>query len=314
MSTIHLFFGPVHVDDDIVYPTGAELMLAIHGCALRSLPIVVILGSGIIAPQAQAASCEPAKVAAKYPSLAGKTIKIGQDGESPPFSFRDPADFNKIVGLDADSARAAFACVGVPVEFTIGSWSGLIPATMAGQIDVMWDTLLYTPERAKRLDFVYYMNAATGMLVAKGNPKRIRSLDDACGLQATAALGTTQEAMLRDASAKCGAGGKKPIEIITSSDIPSGMRLVQNGRADLLATNKFLGDTMAAANPSAIEVAFGVITGAKIAVGATKGNTDLVRAISDGLAAIEEDGTLRTIFDRYHVDYGLVTKPAVLTK
>jgi polar amino acid transport system substrate-binding protein len=116
--------------------------------------------------KAEDASCEPAKLAAKYPGLAGKTIKIGQDGESVPFSMRDPKDFTKLIGLDADLAQATFACIGVPVQFTIGTWSGLIPAAMSGQIDVMWDTLLYTPERAKKLDFVVYMNAATGMLVA----------------------------------------------------------------------------------------------------------------------------------------------------
>src|SRR3546814_9239435 len=125
----------------------------------------------------------------------------------------------------------------------------------------MWDTLLYTPERAKRMDFVSYMNAASGVVVAKGNPKKIGSLDDLCGLQATAGLGTTQEAMLRQTSEKCTAAGKKPVEVITSADIPSGIRLVQNGRADALVTNKFLGDSMAAANP-AVETAFGFVTGA----------------------------------------------------
>ena len=56
--------------------------------------------------------CEPDKLATKYPSLAGKTIKIGQDGESPPYSFRDPKDFNNVIGADADMVRAAFKCIG----------------------------------------------------------------------------------------------------------------------------------------------------------------------------------------------------------
>jgi len=77
--------------------------------------------------RAAEAGCDPDKMASKYPSLAGKTIKIGQDGESVPFSQRDPKDFSKLIGLDADLARAAFACVGVPIDFTIGTWAGLIP-------------------------------------------------------------------------------------------------------------------------------------------------------------------------------------------
>jgi polar amino acid transport system substrate-binding protein len=264
--------------------------------------------------RADEAGCEPAKLAVKYPGLTGKTIKIGQDGESVPFSMRDPKDFTKLVGLDADLATATFACIGIPMQFTIGTWSGLIPAAMSGQIDLMWDTLLYTPERAKKLDFVVYMNAATGMLVAKGNPKNIHALGDLCGLTATTTLGTTQEAMLRDASSKCVAAAKPAVNIITSTDMPSGLRLVQNARADLVAVNKFVGDSMVASSPTTIESAFDVITGAKIAVGSAKGNPDLIKAIHDGLSAIRANGEMKAIYQRYHVDYGLTTEPAILTE
>ncbi|WP_158744510.1 transporter substrate-binding domain-containing protein [Acidisphaera sp. L21] len=259
------------------------------------------------------AACEPAKLATKYPSLAGRTITIGQDGESTPFSFRDPADFNHLIGLDADTARAVFGCAGVPVTFTLGNWSGLIPAAMAGQIDVMWDTLLYTPERAKRMDFVAYMHSATALLVVHGNPKQVHGLTDLCGLITTAGLGTTQETMLRTAGQACVAAGKKDVEVITAADMTGGMRLVQNGRADVYATNKFVADSMIASNP-APEDGFGVVTNAQIAAGTAKGNSDLIRLMADGLAEIQSNGQLKTIFERYHVDYDLVTKPEILTQ
>lgn len=279
----------------------------------RTTLVTGLVLATICAAKADEVTCEPAKAAAKYPGLAGKTVKVGQDGESVPFSMRDPKDFNKLVGLDADLARATFACVGVPIDFSIGTWAGLIPATMAGQIDIMWDTLLYTPERAKKMDFVVYMNAATGMLVAKGNPKKIHALGDICGVTATTTLGTTQEAMLREASSKCVAAGKTAVNIITSSDMPSGVRLVQHGRADLVAINKFVGESLVASNPTAIESAFDVVTGAKISVGVAKGNPDLIKAIRDGLAAIRANGTQKTIYERYKVDYSLTTEPTVLT-
>jgi polar amino acid transport system substrate-binding protein len=291
-----------------VYKSG--LLLFSRGAAcLAFLAVFALCGA-----KADDVSCEPAKLATKYPGLAGKTIKVGQDGESVPFSMRDPKDFSKLIGLDADLAQAAFACIGVPMKFVVGTWAGLIPAAMAGQVDVMWDTLLYTPERAKKLDFVVYMNAATGMLVAKGNPKNIHALDDLCGLTGTTTLGTTQEAMLRDASGKCTAAGKPAVNIITSTDMPSGLRLVQNARADLVSVNKFVGDSMVAANPTTIESAFEVVTGAKIAVGTAKGNPDLVKALRDGLAAIRASGAEKAIYDRYHVDYSLTTEPATLTE
>jgi len=290
-------------------------MRNLHGLLLPGAVALIAL-TVLIAPSARAddAGCEPAKLAAKYPALAGKTIKIGQDGESVPFSQRDPKDISKLIGLDADLARATFACIGVPVDFTVGSWSGLIPAAMAGQIDIMWDTLLYTPERAKKLDFVVYMNAATGMLVAKGNPKNVHSLDDLCGLSTTTQLGTTQEAMLRAADGKCTATGKAAVTLTLSQDMPSSLRLVQSGRADLAAVNKFVGDSMIASSPDKVQSAFDVVTGAKISVGTAKGNSDLVKAIRDGLAAIRANGTEKAIYEKYHVDYSLTTDPTVLTE
>jgi polar amino acid transport system substrate-binding protein len=286
------------------------LLVSIRGTACLAFLIV----SALCGARADDAACEPAKLAVKYPSLVGKTIKIGQDGESVPFSMRDPKDFSKLIGLDADLAQATFACIGVPMRFVVGTWAGLIPAAMAGQIDIMWDTLLYTPERAKKLDFVVYMNAATGMLVAKGNPKNIHAIGDLCALTATTTLGTTQEAMLREASSKCVATGKPAVNIITSTDMPSGLRLVQNARADLAAVNKFVGDSMVAANPTTVESAFDVITGAKIAVGTAKGNPDLLKALRDGLAAIRASGAEKAIYERYHVDYSLTTEPVTLTE
>ena len=259
------------------------------------------------------AACEPDKVATKYPKLAGRMITVGQDGESPPFSFRDPKNFDTLIGLDADMARSVFACIGVPVEFKTGNWSGLIPATMAGQIDVMWDTLLYTPERAKRLDFISYMNSATGALVAKGNPKNIRSLDDLCGLRANANLGTNQEAILREADRKCQAAGKPEVEVITSTDMPSGLRLLENGRADAVLTNRFLADRRAAGSMS-VEVAFSLVTDAIIAAGTAKGNDDLAKAIQDGIGELRQNGSLKTIYERYKVDYMLTVDPAILTR
>jgi polar amino acid transport system substrate-binding protein len=290
------------------YKFGLPISLHVMAC------LALLLACSLCDARADEVTCEPAKLATKYPGLVGKTIKIGQDGESVPFSMRDPKDFSKLVGLDADLAQATFACIGVPMQFVVGTWSGLIPAAMSGQIDIMWDTLLYTPERAKKLDFVVYMNAATGMLVAKGNPKNIHAVGDLCGMTATTTLGTTQEAMLRDASSKCVAAGKPAVNIITSTDMPSGLRLVQNARADLASVNKFVGDSMVAANPTTIESAFDVVTGAKIAVGTAKGNPDLVKALRDGLAAIRASGAEKAIYDRYHVDYSLTTEPTTLTE
>jgi len=280
----------------------------LQGAAAAGLAMFAAVGA------ARAATCEPDKVATKYPSLAGKTIKIGQDGESPPYSYRDPKDFSHLIGLDADLARATFACAGLKVEFKTGGWSGLLPAVIAGQADVMWDTLYYTPERAKQADFVTYLTAATGGLVAKGNPKSIKSLDDVCGMRATAGLGTVEEVAFRDLSKKCVAGGKKEISIVTYPDMPGGTRLIQNDRADVLMSDLGMVNSLIKTNPAIFDKGFTIVTDYKIAVGYTKSNKDLGQAILDGLTTLRESGAEKEIFDKYGVDYSLSRVSEILTQ
>jgi polar amino acid transport system substrate-binding protein len=263
---------------------------------------------------AEADKCEPDKLAEKYPGLVGKTIRIGQDGESPPYSFRDPSNFTNLIGLDADMARAAFACIGVPIEFKTGGWSGLLPAVIAGQADVMWNNLYYTPERAKAVDFVTYMVAATGGLVAKGNPKSIKALDDVCGKRATAGLGTVEEAAFRDLSKKCVAGGKSEIGIVTYPDVPGGTRLVANDRADVLMSDLGMINSVVKNNPDQFDRGFMIVTNFKIAVGYTKDDKELGQAILDALKILRDDGTEKKVFEKYGADYSLSLPSEILTK
>jgi len=67
--------------------------------------------------------CEPAALATKYPSLVGKTVRVAQDPQGLPYAFRDPENFESLIGRDTDLVRAALACIGVPFEFKTGSWS-----------------------------------------------------------------------------------------------------------------------------------------------------------------------------------------------
>lgn len=269
---------------------------------------------GVNEARAQAAKCEPDKLATKYPSLKGKTIKFGTDAESPPYSFRDPKDFNNIIGIDVDMGRAAFKCIGAPMEISTGAWSGLLPSVIAGQTDLMWDDLYYTAERAKQVDYVVYMIAGTGGLVRKGNPKHITSLANVCGLSGTAGLGTVEEAALRDQSKKCVAEGKKEINILTYPDIPSGTRLIQNDRADVMLTDLALVDQLAHDNPTLYERGIKIVSDFNIGIAVKKGNNDLVNAIFDAMRALQADGTQKAVFTKYNVDTSLIIPIALRTK
>jgi polar amino acid transport system substrate-binding protein len=265
--------------------------------------ILAVGGLGATLPSvAQTPACEPDKAAAKYPSLAGKTIKIGADPTSPPYVTRDPKDFNQLIGFDADLARAVFDCAGVKYEFFLGGWSGLLPAVISGQIDVMWDNLYYTAERAKQVDYVVYMVAATGALTPAGNPKKLSGIEDSCGLSAAAGLGTVEEAAFREQDTKCKAEGKTAINIMTYPDIAAGARLVQSGRADLMLTDLALTDALVKDNPTLYSRGYKIVSGFSVGVAIKKGNADLLKLLADGLKIMQANGKQKDIAEKYAID------------
>jgi len=257
--------------------------------------------------------CEPQKLATKFPSLVGKTIKIGADPQNPPYVMRDPADFNKVVGVDADLASAVLDCEGVKHEFFLGGWAGLLPAVMSGQIDVMWDNLYYKPERAKSADFVLYMKAGTGALAAAGNPKKVTAVADFCGKTVAFGLGSVEETISRKQDAECKAAGKAGVDMMPFQDLAAGIRLIDSGRADILLWDLGFIDAMVAANRARYARAFAIFNDLTIGAAITKGNADLRNAILEGMKTVQANGTQAAIFKKYGVDTRLIVPAEVKT-
>ena len=282
----------------------------------ESIFAVALVFALLVAGQAPAAEgkFEPGSLATKYPTLVGKTIRVAQSGDSPPFTFRDPEDFDKVIGLDADLVRATFACIGLPFEFKTGGWSGLLPSVIAGQSDLMWSNLYYTPTRAEQVDFVTYLLAATAGVVRKGNPKNVHALEDACGVRAVAGLGTVEEAMFRGVSDKCVAAGKPAVELVTYADRPSGIRMVLNDRGDLMMGDAGGLDFTVAQYPNELERAYMILTNYKVGPGISKSLPELRQAVFETMQIIQADGTLKELMVKYNVNPELQRPVEMFTK
>lgn len=286
---------------------------------MRRLRHVMLLSLGICAAGAtvakaqDAATCEPEKLAQKYPGLVGKTVNVALDGEQRPFTYHDPKDLNNIIGVDVELMDATFKCIGLPWKMSIGVWAGLITSVTQGRNDVMWDTLNYTPERARQVNYALYLSAATGFLVAKGNPKHITSLDSMCGLNAAAGLGTVEEAAFHDLGNKCVKAGKPDITLSTWTDPTQGYRGLASGRIDVVMTDLAQSQIVVADDP-ALELAFHIMSGFRVGVAVNKGETELLQAIADGLKIQQQLGVEKAILAKYRVDPSLEFPVAIKTE
>lgn len=270
--------------------------LTLTGAALCALTAVPAFASDI-------PGCDTAAFAEKYPSLAGKTIVMGADPATPPYAMVDPEDNNKIIGSDIELADAVFSCLGLDHTVKPGSWPGLFPAVISGQIDVMF-YLYHNAKRAEQGDFVTYMRAGSGAIVQKGNPAKITSKDDLCGKTLSAGLGTVEERQAQKWSEQCVADGKQAIKVMTSTDVASGFRLVASGRADAMVTDLPLINMMVQKNPAAYDIGYTVVTDWAIGAAVANGNP-LGSAIYDAMKLVQAAGVQKDIFAKYGIETDL---------
>ena len=262
--------------------------------------VVAMLGLGVARPAE--AACEPGKVATKYPGLAGKTLKVGLDPTLPPIMYRDPNNPSKIIGQDPDMVEAAMKCLGLKYELVGLDFGTLIPTLQAGQIQLIWSNIYYTPARAQAADFVNYATTGTAGIVKKGNPKNIKSIDDVCGLRAGPILGTVEDKGFQDASAKCVAAGKPAIQITPYPNAPATSRAIENDRADISMYDIVLVDQVVKTNPDKFERAYYFRSNIKIGVAVKKGNEELVTAVKDAITELQANGTQKALMQKNGID------------
>ena len=155
---------------------------------------------------ARAAALAPPPVNDKdYPDFS--LIKINSDDDSLariqkkglvvgtsndwPYSFLDPKT-NEWSGLDADFINYACKMLKIDkVTVQTVTFDGLIPGLLDGRFDIVGDSIHYTKNRSKVVNFcwgTYYY--AEALVVHRGNPHKLHQLADLKGYTVGTLLGT----------------------------------------------------------------------------------------------------------------------------
>jgi polar amino acid transport system substrate-binding protein len=277
-------------------------MLRSLKCACLALLIFApIVGSAF----ADDARCEPDKVAAKYPTYAGKVVKIAASPTQQPYAYTDPKDPNRITGLEVEMIEGAMKCAGLKYEFVKGAWAGLLQAMFSSSADVMIGQINYRKDRAEKVDFVLYDRAGGTAVVQKGNPKKIGSVANLCGTTGSATVGGSSALLIDRESKACVAQGKPAIDFQPATDADSAYRQVTGGRNDFAMDDA--GSAAARlANDSSLELGFTVVSDLVGGFVVDKGNSEILQVVSEGLQVQEKDGTLAALMKKYGLDPALL--------
>lgn len=209
-------------------------------------------------------------------------IRIGSEGEFPPFNFFDPQ--GNLTGFEIDIANAIAAKLALEPKWIPQSFDTLLIALNQSRFDFVIASHGITPERAEAVDFTDPHYCTGGMVVAlPGGPK---TADDLAGKRVGVQVGSTYyEAASKLPEIK---------EVKTYQSDPEALQDLLARRIDAWVTDRFVADS--AAKERDLELQMGdLLFEEQVAMAVAKGNSELVASLNQGLAEIMADGTYAKI-------------------
>ncbi|MEJ0002384.1 MAG: transporter substrate-binding domain-containing protein [Pararobbsia sp.] len=145
--------------------------------------LACLIAALLVSGHAEAAPAVPATcqaLQAKYPQLKGKTLTNAINPHTPGYEALDPNDPSKYVGFDIDLGELIAHCLGFTMAYKPVTFAALLTTLQSGQADIVISDIYATEERAKAADFITYSKVFDGVLVVKGNPKKITASTPRC--------------------------------------------------------------------------------------------------------------------------------------
>jgi polar amino acid transport system substrate-binding protein len=290
----------------------AWLATAAATCAL----VTACGGASSDAPKSDTtitAQKKDAALSAKLPAAirSAGVVKIGTEAQYPP--FESLADDNKtIVGMDPDLANAMGELLGVKVQFTNTAFDGLLTALDGGRFDLVVAAVTDTAEREASYDFVDYFMTGQSIVVKKGNPEKITSINDLCGHPVSVLKASTQLKLLEGFNTnECKAD---PIDITALQTDKDALLQVQTGRADASFTQDAVGvyNAKNIGGGNQFEIAnTAALLPTPVGMVFTKEDTELRDAFKAALAELIDNGTYADILAKHDMSQGELEEPAV---
>ena len=279
---------------------------------------VLMVGAGalILLPSAPASAKTPeacVALQAKYPSLSGKTLVNAVNAHTPGYEALDPNDPSKYVGFDIDLGEAIGDCLGFKVTYKPVTFASLLTTLEAGQADIVISDIYATKERAKAADFVTYLKVYDGVLVAKGNPKKIDGINlSMCGATAAENTGFVEVPLVQALEEKCKAAGKPAPEIQLYDNNANCIQAILSGRADTYVNDVNTVDGAVKAYPDKLEKATAVTLPYSVGIAVPRNKTDFRDAVSAALTEIQKSGIQAELMKRWSLPEDQMEAPKLV--
>ncbi len=294
-----------------------NVLRIIHYFGWRKLAIAVACAATVITLSGHARAATPAGCAAlqaKYPDLKGKTLVNAINPHTPGYEALDPKDPSKYVGFDIDLGEAIGDCLGFKLTYKPVVFAALLTTLAAGQADIVISDIYATKERAKAADFITYSKVFDGVLVAKGNPKKITGINTSmCGDAAAENTGFVEVPLVQDLAPKCKAEGKPEPTLQLYDNNANCIQAILAGRADTYVNDVNTVDQAVKAYPDKLEKAIAVTIPYSVGIAVPKNKPAFRAAVMAALIELQKSGTHMALLKKWQLDVNNFKEPDILT-
>ncbi|MDP9928445.1 ABC transporter substrate-binding protein [Variovorax paradoxus] len=263
-----------------------------RGAAIAAIGLSALaLAAAPAHAEAVKAPVECAALQAKYPQFKGKSLVNAINPHTPGYETIDPKDPNKYIGFDIDLGETIGGCLGFTLTYKPVTFAALLTTLQAGQADIVISDIYATEERAKAADFITYSKVFDGVLVAKGNPKKITGLNTSlCGTVAAENTGYVEVPLIQALAPQCKAMGKAEPEIQLYDNNQNCIQAILAGRAHTYINDVNTVDSAVKAYPDKLEKATAVTIPYSVGIAVPKGKTDFRDAVMAAMVVLQKAG------------------------
>ncbi|PND56737.1 amino acid ABC transporter substrate-binding protein [Mycobacterium sp. ENV421] len=224
-----------------------------------------------------------------------EVLRVGAALPDPPFNDAGPTGS----GLDVELMAAIGERLGASVEFVRyqgRDFNGIFDALDSGEFDCVASGTTITGSRALKAAFCDpYLISGQALAVDATRLPDVTSTDDLEGLTLGVQQGNTSQPI---ANRLLAAGKVARVRVYDYGNIRTALRDLSSGRCDALMKLDPVLTRLAAAAPGVTVVQRGITT-EKIAIAVPTTDTALLGRINVAQAALEQDGTLPAIRERW---------------
>jgi ABC-type amino acid transport substrate-binding protein len=213
-------------------------------------------------------------------------LTVGSDIPYPPFEQGKPPKYE---GFDIELMEAIGEKLGREVQFQDTSFETIFRDVQQGKFDAVISAATITEEREKAVDFSnpYYLSEQA-VLVKEGSS--IKSLQELDGKTVAAQQGTTG---LELAKEELGDSETRPYP-----EGPDAVNALKSGTVEGVIIDAPVAQN-AVEQSGGVEIAEKVPTEEQYGIAVAQGETELLEEINEGLKEVEDDGTYKTIYEKW---------------